>query len=142
LAIAIRNVKKDVLKQHLPQIMATIRQTLPAKDQMKKRSIQPDPAVFTCLALLTQAAGDSIRNDIKELLEPMFATGLSEALAAALHDICKHIPSLKKDIQDGLLRMLSQILMKRPYSLPGVPKHLQLNAVSFVSEPSDLQVSH
>jgi len=121
--------------------MSTIRQTLPAKDhQTTKKRPQPDPAVFTCLALLSQAAGDLIRHDIKELLDSMFATGLSEALAAALHDICKYIPSLKKDIQDGLLRMLSQILMKRPYTLPGVPKNLQLNTVSFVSEPSDLQV--
>lgn len=121
--------------------MATIRQTLPSKEhQPKKRLPQPDPAVFTCLALLSQASGDYIRSDIRDLLDSMLATGMSEALAAALHEISKFIPSLKKDIQDGLLRMLSQILMKKPFSLPGVPKQLQLSSSSFISEPTDAQV--
>lgn len=122
-------------------MMATIRQTLPPKEhQQKKRLAQPDPAVFTCLALLCQAAGDMIRNDIRDLLESMLSTGLSEALAAALHEISKYIPSIKKDIQEGLLRMLSQVLMKMPYTLPGVPKHLQLTSTSYSYEPTDVQV--
>ena len=140
LAIAIKDVKHDIIKQHLPQIMQTIRQTLPPKEQPKKRLPQPDPAIFTCIALLSRAAEDLIKNDIRVMLDSMLATGLSEALAAALHEISKYIPSLKKDIQDGLLRMLSQILMKKSYTLPGVPKNLQLNSGSVVSEPTDVQV--
>ena len=121
--------------------MSTIRQTLPSKDyQPKKRLAIPDPAVFTCLALLSQASGDIIRKDIHEMLDSMLATGLSEALAAALHEISKYIPALKKDIQDGLLRMLSHILMKKAFTLPGVPKHLQLSSNSLSSEPTDVQV--
>ena len=121
--------------------MATIRQTLPQKDyQPKKRVAIPDPAVFTCVALLSQASGDLIRKDIHEMLDSMLATGLSEALAAALHEISKHIPALKKDIQDGLLRLLSQILMKKAYTIPGVPKQLQLSSTSISYEQNDVQV--
>ncbi|CAG2117757.1 unnamed protein product, partial [Medioppia subpectinata] len=144
LAIAIKPVKNDILKQHLPQIMQTIRQTLPLKEhQPKKRLPQPDPTVFTCLALLSQVAADSIVKEVREhsLLDSMFATGLSEPLAAALHEICKYIPSLKQDIQNGLLKMLSHILMKKAYTLPGVPKHLQFSAMSLSCEPVDVQTT-
>ena len=120
--------------------MSTIRQHLPPKEQPKKRLPQPDPAVFTCIALLSRAAEDLIKNDIRDMLDSMLATGLSEALAAALHEISKYVPSLKKDIQDGLLKMLSQILMKKAYTLPGVPKNLQLSSGSISSEPTDVQV--
>lgn len=35
-----------------------------------------EPAVFTCISMLAQAVGHTIMNDIKDLLEPMMATGL------------------------------------------------------------------
>lgn len=38
----------------------------------------------------------------------------SPSLTSSLEDIAKHIPSLRRDIKDGLLQMLSLILTGRP----------------------------
>lgn len=46
----------------------------------------------------------------------------SPALTAALKDIATQVPSLKKDIQNGLLHVLSMVLMGRPLRRPGAPK--------------------
>ena len=46
----------------------------------------------------------------------------SPALTASLKDLATQIPQLKKDIQDGLLHMLSLILMRKPLKHPGAPK--------------------
>jgi len=46
----------------------------------------------------------------------------SPALTAALRELAKRIPPLRKDIQDGLLKMLSMVLMGRPLRHPGAPK--------------------
>ena len=45
----------------------------------------------------------------------------SPALTAALRDLATQIPPLKRDIQDGLLMMLSLVLMGRPLRHPGAP---------------------
>jgi len=79
-----------------------------------------DPTVFTCITLLTQATGAQIKGQISEMLEQMVATGLSPSLTTALREIQKQIPNLKKEINDGLLRILSQILMNQPWRHPGV----------------------
>ena len=46
-------------------------------------------------------------------------------MIAALRDLAMQIPSLKKNIQDGLLKMLSMVLMGRPLRHPGAPKSSQ-----------------
>ena len=46
----------------------------------------------------------------------------SPALTAALRDLATQIPQLKKDIQDGLLKILSIVLIGRPLKHPGAPK--------------------
>ena len=46
----------------------------------------------------------------------------SPAMIAAMRDLAMQIPALKKNIQDGLLKMLSMVLMGRPLRHPGAPK--------------------
>lgn len=46
----------------------------------------------------------------------------SPALTAALRDLAIQIPQLKKEIQEGLLKNLSLILMGRQLRHPGAPK--------------------
>lgn len=115
--------------QQLSAIMEQIRTAFPVvKDghllyhhhsSSKKRSaVMPDPAVFTCLAFLAQAVQMKIRNEIWEMLPSMFALGLTEPLANSLFDVCVYIPCLTNDIHEGLLRMLSQIIMGRKLELP------------------------
>lgn len=47
------------------------------------------------------AAQHNIKTDIKELLEPMFAMGLSPTLTIALQELAVAVPALKKDISEG-----------------------------------------
>ncbi|XP_013778468.1 serine/threonine-protein kinase mTOR-like [Limulus polyphemus] len=105
----------ESIKPHIPKIMDCIRMSLPLKDaSSKKKMPTADPAVFICISMLAQAVGLTVKNDIKDLLEPMMSGGLSPALTAALHELARRIPQLKKDIQDGLLKMLCNVLIKQP----------------------------
>ena len=87
----------------------------------KKRSSAPDPSVFVCLSLLGRAVGRShLTSELKELLDPMLSVGLSPALTTCLRELALRIPVLKKDIAEGLLRMLSLVLMHQPLRHPGM----------------------
>lgn len=61
----------------------------------------------------------------------------SPALTAVLYDLSRQIPQLKKEIQDGLLKMLSLVLMHKPLRHPGMPKGLahQLASPSLTNLP-------
>ncbi|XP_033096355.1 serine/threonine-protein kinase mTOR-like [Anneissia japonica] len=117
--------KHNISQENIRKILDVIKSSLPHKDythNKKHKVVVVDPAVFTCISMLAKAVGTSISADIKELLEPMLAVGLSPALTASLHDLAHQIPHLKKDIQDGLLKMLSLVLMNKPLRHPGTPK--------------------
>ena len=88
----------------------------------KQKNFVVDPAVFTCISMLSKAIGPGMKKDVHDLLDCMLVTGLSPALTASLRDLAAQIPQLKKEIQDGLLKTLSQILMGRPLKHPGAPK--------------------
>ena len=86
----------------------------------KKRSNPPDVAVFVCLSLLLRPVGRShLTNVMKDLLNPMLAVGLSPALTTCLRELATSIPVLKRDIAEGLLKMLSLVLMHQPLRHPG-----------------------
>ncbi|TWW56298.1 Serine/threonine-protein kinase mTOR, partial [Takifugu flavidus] len=127
------------IQPYLSKVLEIIKAALPPKDFAHKRqkTMQVDATVFTCISMLSRAMGPSIQPDIKELLEPMLAVGLSPALTAVLHDLSRQIPQLKKDIQDGLLKMLSLVLMHKPLRHPGMPKGLahQLASPSLTNIP-------
>lgn len=116
--------EKDYIGPRLPEIITLIKSSLLPSGSRARRS-GTDAAVFTCIGLIAKAAGTSIKDLLKTLLEPMIATGLSAPLTNSLHELAVQVPQLKKDIQDGLLRMLSVVLMQRPHVHPGGPKNLQ-----------------
>ena len=58
------------------------------------------------------------------MLDSMLSTGLSPALTTALYKLALYIPAFKKEIAEGLLKILSLILMQQPFRHPGTPKHL------------------
>ncbi|KAG8434781.1 hypothetical protein GDO86_012940 [Hymenochirus boettgeri] len=130
---------RSEIRLYLPKILEHVKAALPPKDFAHKRqkSLQVDATVFTCISMLARSMGPSIQQDIKELLEPMLSVGLSPALTAVLYDLSRHIPQLKKDIQDGLLKMLSLVLMHKPLRHPGMPKGLaqQLSSPSLTNIP-------
>ncbi|XP_066992513.2 serine/threonine-protein kinase mTOR isoform X2 [Anabrus simplex] len=114
----------DDIKPYVHRIMEVVRASLPPRDTLsKKRGATLEPAVFVCITLLGHAVKQIIQSDVKELLEPMLATGLSPALTTSLRELATSIPQLKKEISEGLLRMLSHVLMHKPLRHPGTPRH-------------------
>nr|WBK62802.1 target of rapamycin [Sogatella furcifera] len=123
------------IQPFLPKIMEAIRSSLPAKETpSKKRLSGLEPNVLVCVTLLSHAVKALIKNDVQQLLEPMLATGLSPALTTALRELAANIPQLKRDISEGLLKMLSQVLMQKQLRHPGMPTHIP-------SAPSSLLIS-
>lgn len=116
--------KKDI-RPHLKDILEVIRTALPVKDLSQKKpkaGISVDPSVFSCISMLARAAGNDVSQEVRELLDSMLAVGLSPALTASLKELAQQIPSLRRDIQDGLLKTLSLVLTGRPLQYPGAPK--------------------
>lgn len=68
-----------------------------------------------------------VEDNIRQLLDPILATGLSPGLTTALRELATSVPVLKRDISQGLLKMLSQVLMHEPLRHPGTPRHALLN---------------
>ncbi|KAG5306758.1 MTOR kinase, partial [Acromyrmex insinuator] len=112
---------EDAINPYLPKIMEMIKSLLPSKETPSKKRTSLEPAVFVCITLLSHAVKQVIASDVRDLLEPMFQTGLSPILTTALRELAHSIPSLQVDISQGLLRMLSQVLMQKPLRHPGAP---------------------
>ncbi|XP_050347704.1 serine/threonine-protein kinase mTOR [Nymphalis io] len=114
------------IKTFIPRIMDVIKQALPnTRDTLSKKRMWIDPSIFACITLLSSAVKDLVISDIKELLDPMFATGLSPSLTICLKELSQNLPTLKGEISEGLLNMLSQVLRNKPFLHPGVPRNLE-----------------
>lgn len=121
IAVAVR----DEIEPYLPSLFEIIKAALPSKEAHAKRKSAPDPSVFLCVMLL----GHAIKNEnliidyVKDLLEPMKSTGVSPALTICFRELAEQVPRLRNIISDGLLNMLSQVLMSKPLAHLGTPKH-------------------
>jgi serine/threonine-protein kinase mTOR len=114
-------VEKDIDK-YLTGIMEIIRSVLPVKDapSSKKKTFSH---VFFCITLIGHAVKSGISSEIKsDILESMMSTGLSPSLTSCLRELAENIPFIKREISDGLLKMLSQVLMNKQIAI-GTPKH-------------------
>ena len=58
-----------------------------------------DLSVFMCVSMLARAVGGSVEKDIRDMLEPMFAAGLSPELTSAIKTISQEIPGLQREVQ-------------------------------------------
>ncbi|BFF94581.1 serine/threonine-protein kinase Tor [Drosophila madeirensis] len=115
LAVAV----ESAIEKHLETIMASVKMALPAKElASSKRKAPVDPAVFACITLLAHAVRSEIVKDVRDILEQMFATGLSPALTVCLRELSENVPQLKSGITDGLIGVLSQVLMNKPAAIP------------------------
>ncbi|XP_023161122.1 serine/threonine-protein kinase Tor [Drosophila hydei] len=110
-------VETDIDK-HLKHVMGSIKQALPAKDLASKRKSPVDPSVFACITLLAHAVKSKIAEDVHEILEQMFHTGLSPALTVCLRELAENVPQLKSAITNGLIGVLFQVLMNKSATIP------------------------
>uniref|UniRef100_A0A1B0GIX2 Serine/threonine-protein kinase TOR n=2 Tax=Lutzomyia longipalpis TaxID=7200 RepID=A0A1B0GIX2_LUTLO len=115
------------IEKYVPWIIKIVKVALPpAKEVTSKKKITFDSSVFVCITMLGHAVKGTIAQDVKEMLDSMFATGLSPALTICLRELAEDVPQLKPEITEGLLRMLSQVLMnKKSHQTAtwGTPKH-------------------
>lgn len=135
--IAVAVNRNDEIEAYLPGIFEIIRAALPSKEtHVKKKAGTPDPSVFLCITLLGHAVKNEtlITDYIKELLEPMKSCGISPALTICLVQLAEQVPRLRNIISDGLLTMLSQVLMSKPLSHQlGTPKHITAQFASLTT---------
>lgn len=106
LAVAVEN---DI-KKYLPSIVEIIKSALPSKDAVKRKTTV-DPSVFMCITLLGHAVKSGISQEVTDTLESMMSTGLSPALTISFRELAENVPVAKRQISDGLLKMLSQVLI-------------------------------
>jgi hypothetical protein len=59
--------------------------------------------MFKCISTLAAAVGATLQRPIYDLLDPIFASGLSEDLRIVLSDLSTHIPSLLPIIQGNFV---------------------------------------
>ena len=114
------------IQSYLRNVLENIRQNLPSKQATtkKRQNSDLDPAIFACISMLASAVKHHIRTEISQMLDSMLSVGLSPALTTALYELAQNIPAFKNEIADGLLKILSLILMQQQYRHPGTPKHL------------------
>jgi serine/threonine-protein kinase mTOR len=128
-------VESDV-QQYLPRIIEIIKLTLPIKETSKKHD--SDTPLFSCVTLLGFAMKENVVNDVRDLLDPMCATGLSPQLTTCLKELSQNMPSLKKEISDRLINMLSLILRKKPYVPTDAEQQIvQMMSTAMLAEPHD-----
>lgn len=127
LGLLVVAVETDI-KQYLNSIIKIIKKSLPSKETPKKRQ-GSDAPLFNCITLLGCSMKEEIACELQGLLESMCISGLSLHLTTCFKELSQSIPSLKKDITERLLNMLSIILRKKPYLLT---KNSNVNLALFV----------
>ncbi|KXS11006.1 FAT-domain-containing protein [Gonapodya prolifera JEL478] len=104
----------------LDAILQNVKEGLSTKGRNRLQVADTAP-IFQCISMLATAVGQALTKHMHDLLDQMFATGLSEPLRQALVDLAMYIPPLLPAIQERLLNVLSICLGGQAYRAPGAP---------------------
>lgn len=90
------------------------------------------------------AVKSKITEDIAEILDQMFATGLSPALTVCLRELSENVPQLKNAISKGVINMLPFILMDKVpihYGAGSSPGYVmgQKQSIQFLGQENNVQ---
>ncbi|GJQ08825.1 hypothetical protein GpartN1_g616.t1 [Galdieria partita] len=106
----------EYISPFVNQVFTMIEDILPKKDANVRRELQRNAKdVFSCIRMLAETLEYhtfSYTNQFQDLLDCMFAHGLSSAMVKALNSIGKKIPELLPQIQERLLDSVSLILSR------------------------------
>lgn len=130
---------EDEIEPYVERIMEVIKTTLPRSDTIGKKRLIIDSSIFKCITFLAHALKNHDKMDIPNILEQMFATGLTPSLTICLRELAKCVHEYKEKISIGLLKMLSYILLNKPLVHPGMPRHLTTSNV-MLAEANDTQI--
>ncbi|EXX76507.1 Tor2p [Rhizophagus irregularis DAOM 197198w] len=125
---------------YLDGILSNIKEGLTPKARNRGGNEAP---LFQCIGMLARAVGQALTMHMHELLDLMFACGLSEPLRQALMELAVFIPPLLPNIQERLLNMLSTILSGQTFRAPGSPASegpdLRRHLKTDISEMKDVE---
>ncbi|KAL5111824.1 Serine/threonine-protein kinase mTOR [Taenia crassiceps] len=76
----------------------------------KKRLGGLSTAVLLTIGLIAKSLGSRACSSLKPLLDPMISRGLSQPMTVTCALVAEHIPELKRDVQDSLLKRINVIL--------------------------------
>lgn len=122
------------LTRYLPAIMNIL------KDAISPRRGRPSLEAVACVGALAEAIGPDMEQEVRSVLDSMFALGLTLILVNALKQIASSIRSLLPEIQERLLDSISFVVAKTPYrTTRGLP--VNVRAIRSISSPSSMEVS-
>ncbi|EME32349.1 serine/threonine-protein kinase ATR [Galdieria sulphuraria] len=107
-------IGSEYISPFVNQVFCMIEDILPKKD-VRKELQRNAKDVFSCIRMLAETLEFrtfSYTNHFHDLLDHMFAHGLSSAMVKALNSIGKKIPELLPQIQERLLDSVSLILSR------------------------------
>jgi FKBP12-rapamycin complex-associated protein len=113
---------------YLDAILASIKEGLSIRGRNRAQRAEQEAPIFECISMLATAVGQALTKYMHELLDLIFACGLSVKLTQALVDLSHYIPPLLPEIQERLLNMISIVLSGRPFKPLGSPVNAQPSA--------------
>ncbi|KAG5450970.1 Serine/threonine-protein kinase mTOR [Clonorchis sinensis] len=119
----------------LTQLFTLVRSYLPSPRDAstKKRSIPLETAAILTVGILVKSVGNAIQEPVQQMLDSLFASGLSQPLVATCKLVAVHIPKLSKEVENQILNDISRVLMHNSGSTLGQPHSSMFNSVSSVS---------
>ncbi|KAI3638087.1 hypothetical protein MIR68_003698 [Amoeboaphelidium protococcarum] len=105
------------ITQYLPQLITSAKESLSVRGRSK--NFADIAAVFHFVAMLSQAVGQGIVKDLRELTELMLSCGLSDALRTSLAVIAENVPQLLHYLQVQMLNLVSMTLSGSPFRPAG-----------------------
>ncbi|BGP55274.1 hypothetical protein JCM8202_000651 [Rhodotorula sphaerocarpa] len=126
---------KSAMAPYLDSILTSIKEGLM---QRGKKGAPSEESIFQCIGMLAQSVGQALTKHMHELLDLMFAYGLSPAFETALTQLGRDIPPLLPEIQERVLNLVSQILARESFQQAGAPRRYQRRDVTNApQEPRD-----
>ncbi|KAK9241824.1 armadillo-type protein [Lipomyces tetrasporus] len=105
---------------YLDAILTNIKEGLSQKGRARK---EQEKAIFECISMLAAAVGQALTKNLNlDILDLMFACGLSEHLRTTLVDLATYIRPLLPTIQERLITIIAYSLSGRAFRVPGSPE--------------------
>ncbi|KAJ3294404.1 phosphatidylinositol kinase- protein kinase tor1 [Rhizoclosmatium sp. JEL0117] len=123
-------VVESAISPYLEVFLKIVKESL-----TKSKSRSNDSAVFQAIGNVAKAVGPTLTKYMHEVLDVLFALGLTESLCRLMSDLCLFIPPLRSTIQDRLLDLLSYLLCGEKYQHLAMVKKLPRDF--FIAESQD-----
>ncbi|KAK9465831.1 armadillo-type protein [Lipomyces arxii] len=105
---------------YLDAILVNIKEGLSQKGRARK---EQEKTIFECISMLAAAVGQALTKSLNlDILDLMFACGLSEHLRKTLVDLATYIRPLSPTIQERLITIIAYAQSGRPFRVPGSPE--------------------